>query len=487
MPEQFHNYINGEWVPAFSGGRTFTSINPANKEDVIGAFAASDREDAKRAIQAAHAALPSWRAMSAPMRGQYLWRAADVLQSRAEEVARAMVRENGKTITEARGEVMRGILLLRYYGTEGLHSVGEVIPSVKPGSLLFTTRQPLGVVSIITPWNFPIAIPLWKIAPALAFGNTVVFKPASLTPHCGVLVAQIFAEAGLPPGVLNLVTGGGSEMGEELVKNPFVRGVSFTGSNVVGREIAAWAANVNVKYQLEMGGKNCTITLPEADLEQAVELTVRGAFGYAGQKCTATSRAIVVGDIVEEFTERVVARAQSLKVGDPNEEDTFVPPVISQAQRDRIMENIQMGKMEGAKLLCGGQVLKGSPYDEGFYVPPTVFTNVRADMVLACEEIFGPVLAIMPARDLDEAIQLANDCRYGLSASLFTRSVNDVLTYIDRIDVGVVKINGETAGVEPQAPFGGMKDSSSHSREQGRAAMEFFTELKTVCVDRAGS
>jgi len=363
--------------------------------------------------------------------------------------------------------------------------VGEVIPSVNPRTLIYTTRVPLGVVSVITPWNFPIAIPIWKIAPALVYGNTVVFKPASATPHCGVLIARLFEQAGLPAGVLNLVTGSGRPMGEELAKNPRIHGVTFTGSNVVGRRIAGWAAERGVKFQLEMGGKNPVIVLPDCDLEQAATLTMRGAFGYAGQKCTATSRAIVLGGVYEAFSERLLEKVRALKIGSGAEEATFVPPVVSAEQHESILSIIERGKAQ-ARLLCGGGAPAGEAYAHGYFIEPTVFGEVRPESELAQEEIFGPVLSLMRAGDLDEALALANGVAYGLSASIFTRDLNAVLDYAGRIEAGVVKVNGETAGIEPQAPFGGMKASSSHSREQGRAAMEFFTAVKTVYVDRAG-
>jgi alpha-ketoglutaric semialdehyde dehydrogenase len=485
MNEPFTNYINGEWKEAVGGG-TFCSVNPADRRDVIGEFASSGVEDVHRAIDAGHAALSAWTTLSAFARGEYLRKAADLLEKRLEDVAQAMVRENGKTIAEARGEVGRGVALLRFFASEGVRASGEVIPSVNPRTFIYTTRVPLGLVSVVTPWNFPVAIPIWKIAPALVYGNTVVFKPASLTPHCGVLVTEIFHQAGLPGGVLNLLTGGGKAIGEEMVRNPKVHGITFTGSNEVGRKIGVWAAEHGKKFQLEMGGKNPVIVMPGCDLEQAATLTLRGAFGYAGQKCTATSRAIVLENIYDEFVEKLVAKIRSIKIGPGKDESNFLPPVASEDQQASILNAIEKGKTE-ACLLCGGAVPKGELYEHGFYVEPTLFGDVPLDSTLAQEEIFGPVLAIMRARDLDEAIACANHVRYGLSASIFTRDLNSVLEYAGRIEAGVVKVNSETAGIEPQVPFGGMKDSSSHSREQGRAAMEFFTSIKSVYVDRAGN
>jgi aldehyde dehydrogenase (NAD+) len=448
-------------------------------------FSSADVGDVRRAIDAADAALGPWKALSGFARGESLRKAADALQSRLEEVAQAMVRENGKTIAEARGETARGVALLRFYAAEGVRPCGEVIPSVNPRTFIYTTRMPLGVVSVITPWNFPVAIPIWKIAPALVYGNTVVFKPASVTPHCGVLIARIFEESGIPRGTLNLVTGGGRDIGEELVKNPKVHGITFTGSNSIGRRIGSWAAERGAKFQLEMGGKNPVIVMPDCDLEQAATLTLRGAFGYAGQKCTATSRAIVLDSVCDAFVEKLVGKTRALKIGPGSDEGNFVPPVVSREQQRSILSAIEKGKIE-ARLLCGGGVPAGESHAHGFYVEPTIFTDVPVDSSLAQEEIFGPVLAVMRAANLDEAIALANQVSFGLSASIFTRDLNTVQEYAGRIEAGVVKVNSETAGIEPQVPFGGMKESSSHSREQGRAALEFFTSIRSVYVDRAG-
>jgi len=485
MTERFGNLIEGTWREA-STGRTFRSINPADTRDVIGEFASSGREDVAAAIDAAGRALPAWRSLSQAARGELLRKAAALLESHLPDVAAAMTRENGKTAAEARGETARGVAILRYYAAEGARSLGEVVPSANAGTLIYTTRAPLGSVGIVTPWNFPVAIPIWKIAPALVYGNTVVFKPASVTPYCAVLIARILTEAGLPPGVLNLVTGGGGTLGEALVTDPRLHAVSFTGSNPVGRRIAAWAAEAGIKFQLEMGGKNPVIVLPDADLEQALNLTVRGAFGYAGQKCTATSRAIVHEAIYDRFAEGLLEKTRGLKVGPGSDPSVFVPPVVSDDQHRTVLGAIERGKAE-ARLLCGGGIPEGARYSHGYYIEPTIFDEVQPESFLAQEEIFGPVLALMRSRDLEESIRIANGVRYGLSAGIFTRDLNAVQDFCTRIEAGIVKINGETAGVEPQVPFGGMKDSSSHSREQGRAALEFFTHVKTIYVERAGS
>ncbi|MBI3962160.1 MAG: aldehyde dehydrogenase family protein [Deinococcus sp.] len=485
MPERYRNYLGGEWVEA-AAGQTYERHNPADTRELVGLFPSSGPEDVRRALEAAAGAQPKWAGLSGPERGKYLHKTADVLERRLEEVARGLTQEEGKTIGEARGEVARGVTILRYYAGEGSRQVGEVIPSANPRTLLFTTRAPLGVVALITPWNFPIAIPVWKLAPALVYGNTVVLKPATLAPLTALRVAECFAEAGLPPGVLNIVTGSGSGIGRELVTHAYTRAVSFTGSNSVGKTIAQWAMERGIKYQLEMGGKNPVIVLGDADLPQAVELTVSGAMRSTGQKCTATSRAIVLEGIAKKFTDMVVERIKSLKLGPGADEATYLGPLVSEEQRRTVLEYIAVGESEGARLLCGGKVPSDAMYSHGYYVEPTVFTEVTPQMRIAQEEIFGPVLAIMVAQSLDQAIALANHSRFGLSASICTRDLNAALEFASRIEAGMVRVNGETAGVEPQAPFGGFKASSSYSREQGRAALEFFTQVKTVSIDRAG-
>jgi len=343
MPEAYQNYVRGEWVNPFSS-RTFPDINPADKEEVVGLFPASNREDLKHAAQAAAEASPAWSGLSGPQRGAFLYKAADFIESRLEEIAQALSREEGKTLMEARGETARGVTILRYYAGDVMYAEGSVIPSANTKSLVYTSRVPLGPVTIITPWNFPIAIPLWKIAPALAYGNTVLFKPSSQSPLTGWNIVKAFHDAGLPPGVLNLITGSGAATGEEAVKNPFIKAVSFTGGNDTGREIATWAVNKGAKFQLEMGGTNPVVVMPDCDMDQAVELTVSGAMRSAGQKCTATSRAIVHDDILEEFTDHVVARAKQLKVGPATDETAYLGPVISEAQQQSILTYIERGR-----------------------------------------------------------------------------------------------------------------------------------------------
>lgn len=481
------NLINGEWSKP-TADRYFPDTNPADTNDVIGQFPDSGVEEIDAAVKAARAALPAWRTLTGAQRGAFLNKAATILERRLDEVAAALTREEGKMLFESKGETNRGVVILRYYAAEGMHSVGDVLPSaMNAKTLVFTTRVPVGVVGLITPWNFPVAIPIWKAAPALIYGNTVVLKPAAIAPLSATLIAECFAEAGLPPGVFNLVHGQGRKVGQALVDHPFVNAVSFTGSCDVGKRIAQSCSARGAKYQLEMGGKNPIICLEDADLNQAVDLTISGAMRSAGHKCTATSRAIVVESVAQEFTTKLVERVKALKIGPGTEADSYFGPVVSDHQMNSILDYIQRGKNEGAKLLCGGERLKGGVYDKGWYVAPTVFGDVKPKMTIAQEEIFGPVLAIIPVKNFDEAIKVANDVQFGLSASLFTRNLNRALDYVSQIEAGLIRVNGETAGVEPQAPFGGVKMSSSYSREQGQAAKEFFTQVKTVYLDRSAS
>lgn len=483
----YGNFINGEWTKPATD-RYFQNVNPADTSDVIAQFAESGVEELDAAVKAARAAMPAWRALTGAQRGAFLHKAANVLERRLDEVAAALTREEGKMLFESKGETNRGVVILRYYAAEGMRSVGEVLPSaMNAKTMVFTTRVPVGVVGLITPWNFPVAIPLWKAAPALIYGNTVVLKPAALAPLTASLIAECFAEAGLPPGVFNVVHGAGGKVGQALVDHPHVNAISFTGSCDVGKRIAQRCSARGAKYQLEMGGKNPIICLEDADLNQAVDFTISGAMRSAGHKCTATSRAIVVESVAGEFTRRLVERVKTLKIGPGTDADAYFGPVVSESQMNTILEYIEKGKKEGAKLLCGGERLKGGVYDKGWYVAPTVFGDVKSKMTIAQEEIFGPVLAIIAVKDFDEAVKVANDVQFGLSASLFTRNLNRALDYVEQIEAGLIRVNGETAGVEPQAPFGGVKASSSYSREQGQAAREFFTQIKTVYLDRSAS
>ena len=479
MSETYGNFIAGEWVSS-SSGKTFESINPANNQEVVARYQASTAPDVKRALEVAHDAQGAWATMPAPHRGTILMRAAELLEKRAEQVATEMTREEGKTLPEAKGEVGRAVNILRYFGAEGARLSGETVPSERDGVFGFTFRKPLGVVSLLTPWNFPIAIPVWKIAPALVAGNSLVIKPASLAPLCTVRVAEVLNEAGLPNGVLNMVTGSGATIGDELVSNPAVKAVSFTGSCEVGNGIQQRTASRGIKTQLEMGGKNPTIVLQDADLDLATDVVVNGAFFSTGQKCTATSRAIVERPVFDEFVRLLVEKTGRLKVGDGLQQGIEMGPCVDENQLNTVLDYIKIGQEEGARLLCGGQRLRGSAWDKGYFVQPTIFSEVSPDMRIAQEEIFGPVLALFPVEDLDQAIQLSNRVKFGLSASILTNQLDRAFDYINRIEAGLIIVNLPSAGVEYQLPFGGTKASSTGYREQGSVAIDFYSELRTV-------
>jgi alpha-ketoglutaric semialdehyde dehydrogenase len=477
----FHNYIAGEWRPAQSG-ETFEDRSPANTDDLVGRFAASGKDDVEAAISAAAEAAAGWRNTSAIARANILHKAAAILESRVNDVGRELTREEGKTLKEGIGETTRAVQILRYFAGEAQQPSGEHYPSMNPLTLLYSVREPLGVVGLITPWNFPIAIPAWKIAPALAFGNTIVFKPASDTPLMAVRLVEALAEAGLPAGVLNLVTGSAGKVGDPIVRDERVVGVSFTGSSAVGKELRKIAAERGAKLQLELGGKNPAIVLADADVDHALQHVVSGAMMSTGQKCTATSRAIVDRTLVGQFTEKLNERISALKVGDPLEAETQIGPVISASAADRIAQEINAAK-SGGQLLTGGSKLSDNGRGRGHFIAPTLFGEVDPNSKLGQEELFGPVLGVIPVDDMDEAMAVANHVKYGLSASIFTRDLGKALTFVREIQAGVVHVNSETPGAEPQVPFGGMKGSSSYSREQGKAAREFFTQTKTVYID----
>ncbi|MEW9669566.1 alpha-ketoglutaric semialdehyde dehydrogenase GucD [Ammoniphilus sp. 3BR4] len=479
--QTYLNYINGQWVSS-STGEVEGSINPANKNEVVGYIQKSSAQDLNDAVAAAKQAQKQWKKLAASVRGEYLRKAADVLERRIDEIAATATKEMGKTFPEAKGETARGVAILRYYAGEGMRSIGDVIPSTDADALMFTTRVPLGVVGVVTPWNFPVAIPIWKMAPALVYGNTVVIKPASETAVTCALVIECLAEAGFPAGVINMITGSGSVIGQGLVEHPDVNGITFTGSNGVGKRIGQAALARGAKYQLEMGGKNPVIVAKDADLDLAVEATISGGLRSTGQKCTATSRVIVQSEVYDEFKAKLLEKVKEITVGDGMKSGIWMGPCASESQYKTVQHYINKGLEEGATLLFGGRQPQGEEFEQGFYVQPTVFDGVTTDMVIAQEEIFGPVLALMKVDTMEEALELANDVEFGLSASIFTTNISNMLSFINEMDAGLVRINAESAGVELQAPFGGMKQSSSHSREQGRAAMDFFTSIKTVFV-----
>jgi aldehyde dehydrogenase (NAD+) len=476
----FGNYIAGSWR-ASQAGETYENRNPANPSELIGRFASSGKPDVDDAVAAAAEAARSWGTTSAIARANILYKASEILASRVSDVGRDLSREEGKTLKEGIGETTRAVQILRYFAGEIQQPIGEHYPSVSPTTFLFTLREPIGVCGIITPWNFPIAIPAWKIVPAIAFGNTVVFKPASLTPLCAVHLTEALAEAGLPEGVLNMVTGSASAVGDPLVTDERVLAVSFTGSNSVGNHIKKMAGERGAKVQLELGGKNPAIVLADADLDHAVTQVINGSMMSSGQKCTATSRAIVDRRVAAEVTQRLADRVGALRMGDPLEEATQIGPLVSADAAERVSGEIDRARSEGVALVAGGSKAEG--FNGGHFVAPTLFGDVAPESRLGQEELFGPVLGVITVDDVDEAIAVANKVRYGLSASIFTRDIGKALGFIQKIQAGIVHVNSETAGAEPHVPFGGYKGSSSYSREQGKAAREFYTQVKTVYLD----
>lgn len=480
--KRYQLLIDGEWRDALNG-QWQPNINPANTDDVIGEFASAGANDVIAAVEAAQRAFSSWRTTPMVKRGDILYKAANLLEARLEEVAQAMTREEGKTLIEARGETARGVAILRYFAGEASQPDGETYPTGLPNRMLYTRREPVGVIGLITPWNFPIAIPLWKIAPALVYGNTVVFKPAELTPLTAWHITDVLHQAGLPKGVLNFVNGSGRVMGNALTSHPDVKAVSFTGSNGVGRAIQKQIIERGGKVQLEMGGKNPVVVLDDANLPLAVEMVTRGAMKSTGQKCTATSRVFVQSGLYKKFSEALVETVKGLRVGDGMDANTYLGPAVSRDQQQTVLDYVRIGQEEGAKVAVGGAELVGEAYDRGYYVPPTVFLDAEVNSRLMQEEIFGPVVALTPVDSLNDAIDAANGVPYGLSASIISQDIGKIMRFIDGIQAGMVHVNDETAGAEPQVPFGGMKDSSSHSREQGKAAREFYTQMKTVYLD----
>ena len=476
------NYMNGEWV-ASASGEIISITNPANNQEVVGTVQASTIEDVNLACEAAKKAAEDWAKISPVARCEYLQRAAVILEKRAAEIAEIATREMGKRLIETKGEVLRGAAILRYFAQEGYRKLGEVLPSAFQNNLFYTMRVPVGVVGVISPWNFPIAIPIWKIAPALIYGNTVVFKPATETGITGAKLVEVFEEAGVPPGVVNFVTGRGSVIGNSLVENQHVDAITFTGSNFVGKNIAKLAVESGKKYQLELGGKNPAIVLDDADVEQAAQLVVDGAMKQTGQRCTATSRVFVQSTIYESFKEKVLEKVRAITVGDGLKTEITMGPLASKHQFDTVVSYIKTGLEEGATLLYGGKQLTEGVLAGGYFIEPCIFENVTNEMTIAREEIFGPVLCMIKVDSYEEALEQANDTIYGLSASLFTKDLKKALDFAKNSEVGMVQINGETGGAEPQAPFGGMKESSSGTREQGQAAIEFFTAFKTISIN----
>jgi methylmalonic acid semialdehyde dehydrogenase len=481
----YRNFIDGKWIES-NGSKAVDNINPANTDDVLGTVRQATREEARSAVEAASRAFRDWRTTPAPQRGRIVARAARLLEDNKEELAQLLTREEGKTIAESRGELQRSINVTDFCAGESRRMNGETIQSELPANFAYTIKQPLGVVACVTPWNFPVAIPIWKIAPALVAGNTVVFKPASLTPATAVRIVEIFEEAGIPAGVLNLILGSGSEAGDEIIGHRAVKAVSFTGSNDVGIRLYEQVSRRGAKVQCEMGGKNPVVVLEDADLDLAVESTAQGAFGSTGQRCTATSRAVVANEIADEFVERIVKRANSMRIGAGSDEQTEMGPSVDESQFKTVLHYIEVGREDGAELLCGGSRAEGRGLDKGFFVRPTVFDRVTPDMRVAREEIFGPVLSVLRVKDFDEAMEVANDSEYGLSSSIFSNDAVRIFRFVDEIETGMTHINSPTTGGEAHIPFGGIKATGIGDREQGSTALDFYTDLKVVYVDYTG-
>jgi aldehyde dehydrogenase (NAD+) len=484
MVTTYQNWIGDRWVAARSGG-TRENIDPASGE-LLGMFPQSGADDVADAVSAACEAFAAWRAMPAPRRGEILFRAGEILVRRKEEFAREMTPEMGKVLKETRGDVQEAIDMTFYMAGEGRRCFGQTTPSELPNKFAMCVRQPVGVVAAITPWNFPMAIPAWKIMPALIAGNTVVFKPASDTPKSAWNLAKTLEEAELPPGVLNVVFGSGGEVGTPLVEHPAVDIVSFTGSNEVGQGIALQAARLGKRLHLEMGGKNAIIIMNDADLSLALDGVIWSAFGTSGQRCTAASRLIVQRGILDELTERLIARTEALRLGHGLDEGTDVGPVVNHEQLARIDGYMEVARQEGATIACGGSIANVGALAKGFFFRPTVLTDVKPTMRVAQEEIFGPVIAIIAVDSLEEAIAVNNDVPFGLSSSIYTRDVNQAFRAIEGITTGLLYVNAGTIGAEVHLPFGGTRGTGNGHREAGQAALDTYTEWKTVFVDYSG-
>lgn len=487
MAESFKNYINGQWVDA-ADGATFDDRNPADKEDLVGTFPQSGARDVEAAADAAAEAYKSWRLVPAPRRGDMLRLAGDILNRRKDELARAMTREMGKPVFETKGDVQEAIDTAYYSATETRRLFGYNAPSELPNKMNLSFRMPIGVCGIITAWNFPMAVPSWKIFPALACGNTILYKPSEDAPHSGNLLAEVLEEAGIPAGVFNVVHGK-AECGAAIVEHPEIRVIGFTGSTVVGNEIASRAGAMNKKVSLEMGGKNAQIVMPDADLDLALEGVLWGAFGTTGQRCTATSRLILHEDIYDDFINQLITKAGKLKIGPGLSEGTEMGPVINEKQLKRVQEYVRIGREEdGALCVLGGDRITENPETaNGWFFLPTIFIDVTRDMRIAREEIFGPVLSVLKATDLTDAIDILNATPYGLSSSLYTANVNDAFRAIRDIEAGITYINVPTIGAEAHMPFGGVKGTGNGHREGGWTVFDIFTEWKTVYIDYSGS
>ncbi|MBN1593398.1 MAG: aldehyde dehydrogenase family protein [Candidatus Coatesbacteria bacterium] len=485
MPVECKNYINGQWVDSVSG-RTYENRNPANPDDLIATHQKSNAEDVDRAMKAARAAQKKWALVPAPKRGEILFKVGDILRRRKEEIARDMTREMGKVIAETRGDVQEAIDMAFYAAGEGRRCFGQTVPAEMPDKFAMSIRSPIGVISAITPWNFPIAIPSWKSLPAIVVGNAVVIKPATLTPLSVIHFAEVYEEAGLPPGVFNVVTGSGAEIGDEMVTHKEINLISFTGSTEIGTDISVKAAKGMKRVCLEMGGKNAIMVMEDAKLDLALEGAVWGGFGTTGQRCTATSRVIVHRKVAQEFADRFVAMTKKLKLGDGLDPSVQVGPTVSESQLKSVHSYVEIGKAEGAELLTGGKRCTAPGCEKGSFYEPTIFYNVKRDMRIAREEIFGPVVSVIVVDDLAEAIDICNDTAYGLSGAIYTQDVNNAFVAMREVHTGIFYVNAPTIGAEIQLPFGGTKGTGNGHREAGTAALDVFCEWKAVYVDFSG-
>ncbi len=485
MAETIKNFINGKWVDAKSGD-TFETRMPAKWNEVLAVVAKSDKEDVDEAVKAAKKAFKKWKKVPVAKRGELLGKVGDIMVERKEELAQLMAKEMGKIISESRGDVQEGIDTAYYAFGEGRRFFGKTSPSELPNKINMTFLRPIGVAGMICPWNFPVAIPTWKMFPALLSGNTLVIKPASDTPLMVAKLFDIMIEAGIPDGVINLVNGPGSAVGNAILENPDIGVISFTGSSEVGKHIASVAGQSLKKVSLELGGKNAQIVMDDADIDLAVDGALFGAFGTAGQRCTATSRIIIHEAVHDEFVEKLKNRAEKMKIGMPWNEDTDLGPVINESALKKIHSYTEIGKKEGATLITGGEQYKEGECAGGWFYRPTIFTNVKPFSRLEQEEIFGPVLSIIKVKSFDEAIEVINDVQYGLSSCIYTKNINNAMHAVEDIDSGITYINGPTIGAECHMPFGGVKSTGNGHREGGWTVYEIYTEQKTVYIDYSG-
>jgi aldehyde dehydrogenase (NAD+) len=483
---EYSNYIDGKWVKSKTG-KTFENRNPANQDDLIGIFQESSADDVHAAVDAASKAYESWRLTPAPKRAEYLYRVGDILKRRKDEMAREMTREMGKVVDETKGDIQEAIDMAFLAAGEGRRLFGVTTPSELHNKFNMAVRMPLGVAGLITPWNFPMAIPAWKGMAALICGNTVVIKPASLTPLSVVMLTEAFEEAGLPNGVWNVVTGGGREVGEPMLKHPKIRVISFTGSTEVGRDINVACAPQFKHVHLEMGGKNVIMVMDDADVDLAVDGALWGAFGTTGQRCTAASRIVVHEKVYDQFVEKLAGRAKSLKVGNGLDPKVTMGPSVSASQLKTVESYVKIGRDEGAECVAGGNALRDGDLAKGFFHEPTVFANVTRDMRVAQEEIFGPVTAVIKCSSLEDAISIGNGVKYGLSSSIYTRDVNKAFTAMRDMYTGIFYVNAPTIGAEVHLPFGGVKETGNGHREAGVAGIDVFTEWKSIYIDYSGN